>query len=93
MQLSTIWAICRTGSRGPSCSSAGQSSCASSRRPHRYVPVLTQHLADDTEGVWPTYAELWQHACLRDFSDIRKLHEDGTLPPPTSWRTLYNVGV
>ncbi|WFD49726.1 hypothetical protein GLX27_004411 [Malassezia furfur] len=49
----------------------------------RELEAASPHLADDTE-------ELWQHACLRDFSDIRKLHEDGTLPPPTSWRTLYN---
>lgn len=93
MQRCTTWAICRTGSRGPSYSSVGLSSCANSRRPRRYVATLTQHLAEDTEGTLPAHAELWQHACLRDFSDLRKLHEDGALPPPASWRTLYNVGV
>ncbi|WFC97128.1 hypothetical protein MBRA1_003794 [Malassezia brasiliensis] len=49
----------------------------------RELEAASPHLADDTE-------ELWQHACLRDFSDLRKLHEDGALPPPASWRALYN---
>lgn len=35
--------------------------------------------------------ELWHRACLRDFSELRKLHEDGTLPTPPSWRDLYRT--
>lgn len=36
-------------------------------------------------------AELWRRACLRDFSDVRKLDEEGRLDVPSSWRDLYQT--
>ncbi|KOS12972.1 transcription elongation factor b polypeptide 3 [Malassezia pachydermatis] len=36
--------------------------------------------------------ELWHRACVRDFSDVRKAEEEGTLSTPTSWRDMYAVG-
>lgn len=50
----------------------------------RMIEDVSPHLLEHTE-------ELWQRACLRDFSDLRKLHEDDALVPPDSWRDLYSV--
>ncbi|WFD05909.1 hypothetical protein MVES1_001243 [Malassezia vespertilionis] len=49
----------------------------------RMLEQRSPHMLHETE-------ELWRHACLRDFSELRKLEEahDATLAPP-SWRALY----
>ncbi|KAL4399460.1 elongin complex protein [Malassezia pachydermatis] len=48
----------------------------------RAIEAASPHLLEDTE-------ELWHRACVRDFSDVRKAEEEGTLSTPTSWRDMY----
>jgi len=46
------------------------------------IEAASPHLMDDTQGIW-------RHHCLRDFSDLRKLDEEGALQAPDDWRVLY----
>ncbi|WFD28188.1 ERMES complex subunit [Malassezia nana] len=50
----------------------------------RMLEDASPHLLEDTD-------ELWHRACLRDFSDLRKLGEEGRLEAPPSWRDLYQT--
>ena len=46
------------------------------------IEEASPHLLEHTN-------DIWQRACLRDFSELRKAQQDGTLEAPPSWRALY----
>ena len=46
------------------------------------IEEASPHLLEHTN-------DIWQRACLRDFSELRKAQQDGTLEAPPSWRDLY----
>lgn len=48
----------------------------------RMIEEASPHLLEHTN-------DIWQRACLRDFSELRKAQQDGTLEAPPSWRDLY----
>ena len=48
----------------------------------RMIEEASPHLLEHTN-------DIWQRACLRDFSELRKAQQDGTLEAPPSWRALY----
>ena len=50
----------------------------------RTIEEASPHLLEHTD-------ELWHRACLRDFSELRKAQQDGTLEAPPSWRAVSQL--
>ncbi|WFD41564.1 hypothetical protein MPSI1_000195 [Malassezia psittaci] len=50
----------------------------------RQLESASPHLAEDTQ-------ELWRHACIRDFIELRKQYEGASHVEPQDWREVYNT--
>ncbi|KAJ3088860.1 hypothetical protein HK102_007757 [Quaeritorhiza haematococci] len=55
----------------------------------RCTPAQLANIEFHNEHIMDESDELWKGHSIRDFIDVRRSHETGTLKEPESWRELY----